>query len=553
MVGLDAAGKTTVLYKLKLGEVVTTIPTIGSRPARHSQPINVAALSDVVSQASTRAFDTAACIHHWCEGPSVPPPGFNVEQVEYKGIYFTCWDVGGKDKLRPLWRHFFQDTDALIFVIDSNDRDRFTQSRDELQRFVHEDQLANAPLLVLANKQDLPNAAPPAEIADALGLLALRHRQWNIIGTCGPTGEGLYEGLGWLAETLARHSDEGKPPMCKCCSGLGRKCQALGADLSKSVCRLFSATAQPSRQQPTPPSPPMTSPGIGKAGADATSLVQWNLHSAGPPPPRTTVPLMAQLLPKSFATVQMDSTTASAVRVALSLTSAYLADARARAQPSNETVSVSGVGALELREAHWPANRSQIMLAPPAHQSPKGGTHDVNQAHYMNGYAHSPHVAALVDARQHLGAFVARLVGQAQGMSRGGGQGDGDYPTCSTNHDHIVKESQLHAFFYTGRRDNDTISGTSATSLPLALSGHTDAGSITAVVADAQGLECLDRSSGEWVPLPLAAGHCAIMAGRAFSSLKLGVGDAASACQHRVQPCLGRTSLSLDVFGPGSG
>ncbi|KAA8529590.1 hypothetical protein F0562_034310 [Nyssa sinensis] len=73
MVGLDAAGKTTILYKLKLGEIVTTIPTIG----------------------------------------------FNVETVEYKNISFTVWDVGGQDKIRPLWRHYFQNTQGLIFVVDS--------------------------------------------------------------------------------------------------------------------------------------------------------------------------------------------------------------------------------------------------------------------------------------------------------------------------------------------------------------------------------------------------------------------------------------------------
>jgi hypothetical protein len=81
MVGLDAAGKTTILYKLKLGEIVTTIPTIG----------------------------------------------FNVETVEYKNINFTVWDVGGQDKIRPLWRHYYQNTQGIIFVVDSNDRDRIPE------------------------------------------------------------------------------------------------------------------------------------------------------------------------------------------------------------------------------------------------------------------------------------------------------------------------------------------------------------------------------------------------------------------------------------------
>jgi len=98
MVGLDAAGKTTILYKLKLGEIVTTIPTIG----------------------------------------------FNVESVEYKNIFFTVWDVGGQDKIRPLWRHYFANTQGLIFVVDSNDRDRTAEAKDELHRMLNEDELRDA-------------------------------------------------------------------------------------------------------------------------------------------------------------------------------------------------------------------------------------------------------------------------------------------------------------------------------------------------------------------------------------------------------------------------
>lgn len=82
--------------------------------------------------------------------------GFNVETVEYKNIQFTVWDVGGQDKIRPLWRHYFQNTQGIIFVVDSNDRDRVTEAREELQRMLNEDELRDAMLLVFANKQDLP-------------------------------------------------------------------------------------------------------------------------------------------------------------------------------------------------------------------------------------------------------------------------------------------------------------------------------------------------------------------------------------------------------------
>ncbi|XP_067944249.1 ADP-ribosylation factor 2 [Watersipora subatra] len=159
MVGLDAAGKTTILYKLKLGEIVTTIPTIG----------------------------------------------FNVETVEYKNISFTVWDVGGQDKIRPLWRHYFQNTQGLIFVVDSNDRERVTEAKEELNRMLEEDELRDAVLLVFANKQDLPNAMSPSEITEKLGLSSLRNRKWYIQATCATNGEGLYEGLDWLSNEL-KHS-----------------------------------------------------------------------------------------------------------------------------------------------------------------------------------------------------------------------------------------------------------------------------------------------------------------------------------------------------------
>ena len=64
--------------------------------------------------------------------------------------------MGGQDKIRPLWRHYFQNTQGIIFVVDSNDRDRVVEAREELQRMLNEDELRDALLLVFANKQDLP-------------------------------------------------------------------------------------------------------------------------------------------------------------------------------------------------------------------------------------------------------------------------------------------------------------------------------------------------------------------------------------------------------------
>ncbi|KAJ3602069.1 hypothetical protein NHX12_029829 [Muraenolepis orangiensis] len=127
---------------------------------------------------------------------------FNVETVEYKNISFTVWDVGGQDKIRPLWRHYFQNTQGLIFVVDSNDRERVNEAREELMRMLAEDELRDAVLLIFANKQDLPNAMNAAEITDKLGLHSLRHRNWYIQATCATSGDGLYEGLDWLANQL---------------------------------------------------------------------------------------------------------------------------------------------------------------------------------------------------------------------------------------------------------------------------------------------------------------------------------------------------------------
>jgi ADP-ribosylation factor protein 1 len=165
MVSLESAGKTTILYALKLGECIQTIPTLG----------------------------------------------FNVETVEYKNTSYTMWDVGGCDKIRPLWRHYYQNTKAVIFVVDSNDRDRVDTASEELNRLLNEHEIRDAVLLVFANKQDLPNAMSAAEITDKLGLKSLRARPWHL-QLCSATtvgggdarlkADGLYEGLQWIHTQL---------------------------------------------------------------------------------------------------------------------------------------------------------------------------------------------------------------------------------------------------------------------------------------------------------------------------------------------------------------
>jgi ADP-ribosylation factor protein 1 len=93
----------------------------------------------------------------------------------------------------------------LIYVVDTNDRERISEARDELSKMLGEDELSNVVVLVFANKQDLPNAMSVAEVTDKLGLHEIR-RKWFIQGTCATSGDGLYEGLDWLASALKSKS-----------------------------------------------------------------------------------------------------------------------------------------------------------------------------------------------------------------------------------------------------------------------------------------------------------------------------------------------------------
>ena len=161
MVGLDSAGKTTILQKLKLNETKGTVPTIG----------------------------------------------FNVETVEYNNVKFHMWDVGGQEKLRQLWKHYYEGANAVIFVVDSNDVNRVELAKKELDRLLTDPMLHGATLLVLCNKQDLPNRLTPNQIVDAFGFRgsnagAVSGRNWFLQGCCAHSGEGLFDGLDWLCKHL---------------------------------------------------------------------------------------------------------------------------------------------------------------------------------------------------------------------------------------------------------------------------------------------------------------------------------------------------------------
>ncbi|KAH9622892.1 hypothetical protein KSS87_001161 [Heliosperma pusillum] len=143
--------------------------------------------------------------------------GFNVETVQYKNIKFQVWDLGMRlspifqlcyddmpdfASLRPYWRCYFPNTQAIIYVVDSSDTDRLAIAKDEFHAILEEEELKGAVVLVFANKQDLPGALDDAAVTESLELHKIKSRQWAIFKTSATKGEGLFEGLDWLSNTL---------------------------------------------------------------------------------------------------------------------------------------------------------------------------------------------------------------------------------------------------------------------------------------------------------------------------------------------------------------
>jgi ADP-ribosylation factor protein 1 len=140
---------------------------------------------------------------------TVPTIGFNVETIEHAGLSLSVWDIGGQNKIRKLWTHYYINTDAIIFVVDSTDRERLMEAKEELQKALAANGLRNACLLVYANKQDLPNAMQPQLMAEYLELTSDMKRPWKIMPSVAKTGEGLYEGLDWISSNLPSDTQGG--------------------------------------------------------------------------------------------------------------------------------------------------------------------------------------------------------------------------------------------------------------------------------------------------------------------------------------------------------
>ncbi|XP_053425425.1 putative ADP-ribosylation factor-like protein 5C isoform X3 [Nycticebus coucang] len=152
IVGLDNAGKTTILYQLLMNEVVHTCPTIGS----------------------------------------------NVEEIVLRKTHFIMWDIGGQEALRSAWNMYYSNTEFIILVIDSTDRDRLLTTREELYKMLAHEALREASVLIFANKQDRKDSMSTGEISQLLTLSAIKDHSWHIQGCCALTGEGLPAGLQWM-------------------------------------------------------------------------------------------------------------------------------------------------------------------------------------------------------------------------------------------------------------------------------------------------------------------------------------------------------------------
>nr|XP_025851570.1 putative ADP-ribosylation factor-like protein 5C isoform X2 [Vulpes vulpes] len=146
IVGLDNAEKTTILYQFLMNEVIHTSPTIGS----------------------------------------------NVEEIVLQKTHFLMWDIGGQEALRSTWNSYYSNTEFIILVIDSTDRDRLLTTREELHKMLAHEALRDASVLIFANKQDMKNSMTTVEISQFLTLSAIKDHPWHIQGCCALTGEGIW-------------------------------------------------------------------------------------------------------------------------------------------------------------------------------------------------------------------------------------------------------------------------------------------------------------------------------------------------------------------------
>ncbi|XP_018321160.1 ADP-ribosylation factor-like protein 3 [Agrilus planipennis] len=133
-----------------------------------------------------------------------PTAGFNIKSVTSDGFKLNVWDIGGHKKIRPYWKNYFENTDVLIYVVDSADKKRLEETGLELYELLSDDKLHDVPLLVYANKQDLTDALTASELAEALGLPSIKNRAWQIQACTAKEGVGVKEGMEWVCKNAKR-------------------------------------------------------------------------------------------------------------------------------------------------------------------------------------------------------------------------------------------------------------------------------------------------------------------------------------------------------------
>lgn len=133
-----------------------------------------------------------------------PTAGFNIKSVISEGFKLNVWDIGGQRKIRPYWKNYFENTDILIYVVDSADKKRLEETGIELYELLSDDKLQNVPLLVYANKQDLPESLAASDLAQALGLPSIKDRAWQIQSCIAAQGTGVREGMEWVCKSIKK-------------------------------------------------------------------------------------------------------------------------------------------------------------------------------------------------------------------------------------------------------------------------------------------------------------------------------------------------------------
>lgn len=133
-----------------------------------------------------------------------PTLGFNIQTLEHSEYKLNLWDIGGQSSIRAYWRNYFERTDGLVWVVDSCDRARLHLCRQELEKLLQQERLAGASLLVLANKQDMDDTMSSDTIRDVLGLdeNQYENRHWSIQACSAVTGSGLIDGMDWLVDDI---------------------------------------------------------------------------------------------------------------------------------------------------------------------------------------------------------------------------------------------------------------------------------------------------------------------------------------------------------------